>query len=61
MNTENIMEISTETEAFVEVSVNTQILEEIAADVRIIMVLALLTFFTSCLRGWRKNVIKGAK
>ena len=61
MNTENIMEISTETEALVDASSNTQILEGIAYDVRIIMVLALLTFFSSCLRGWRKNVIRGAK
>lgn len=65
MNTEEIMEISTEmsseTETLAEVPSDTQILEGIANDVHIIMVLALITFITSCLRGWRKNTIKGAR
>lgn len=65
MNTEEIMENSTEmledVEALVEVSSDTQILEQIYNDVHIIMVLALLTFVASCLRGWRKNTVKGAK
>ena len=51
MNTEEIMEISTEmsseTETLAEVPSDTQILEGIANDVHIIMVLALITFITS--------------
>lgn len=69
MSTEETMEISTEVsteiavegEALVDASNNTQILENIATDVRLIAVLALLTFITSCFRGWRKNTIKGAR
>lgn len=64
MSTEEIIEISaeesTEVDAVVEVSVNTQILEQIYNDVHVVMVLTLVTFFMSCLRGWRKNTVKGA-
>ena len=64
MNMEENMEISTEIsteiatsgDAVVEVSADTQLLEGIANDVHLIMVLALLTFVLSCLRGWRRNV-----
>lgn len=69
MNMEEVMEISTEIpteiatsgDAVVEVSTDTQLLEGIANDVHLIMVLALLTFVLSCLRGWRRNVVKGAR
>lgn len=65
MSTEEIMEISTEIatsgDSVVEVSTDSQLLEGIANDVHLIMVLALLTFVLSCLRGWRRNIVKGAK
>ena len=49
-------------EMLVEVlTTNTQILEGVYSDVHLIMVLALLTFVLSCLRGWRRNVVKGAR
>lgn len=62
MNTEEIMEINTEmeeVETIIEVNTDSQYLESIAADVRIIMVLALLTFFMSCMRAWRRNTVRG--
>ena len=40
---------------------NTQLINNVYNDVHLIMVLALLTFVTSCLRGWRKNVTKGGR
>lgn len=61
MSTEMSTEIATSGDVVVEVSANTQILEGIANDVHLIMVFALLTFVLSCLRGWRRNVVKGAR
>lgn len=65
MNTEEILyentELETEVETLVEVDSSTIYIEQIANDVRILVVFAIVTFFTACLRGWRNMVIKGVK
>ena len=64
MSTEEIMEVSTEiaeTETLVEVdsSAELEILTQISNDVRVIMAFVVITFVMSCMRGWRRNVVKG--
>lgn len=60
---ENLLENTelVETESILEVDSNVEILTQIYNDVHIIMVLTILTFCMSCLRGWRKNVVKGVR
>lgn len=62
-NTEIVEEEIAET--FQEVNMgytqSMEILTQIYNDVHLIMVLTILTFVSACLRGWRKNVIKGVR
>ena len=41
------------------VTVDYDVVSDIYVDVHIIMVLAILSFAMSCMRGWRKNTLKG--
>lgn len=38
-----------------------EMMTEIRGDMRILVLLSILTFCSACLRGWRNNVIKGAR
>ena len=44
-----------------EIGVANEEMYLIGRDVRIILALVLLSFCWSCMRQWRKNVLKGAK
>lgn len=52
-------------ETYTEIVVNnTELVETltyIRDDVRIILAFTIITFVTACLRGWRKNVVKGVR
>lgn len=65
MNEEEILldntEFETEVETLVEVDSSAVYLEQIAGDVRVLVVFAIVTFFTACLRGWRNTVVKGVR
>lgn len=55
----NNVEVYTEVPVGYEQSL--ELLTNIYNDVHIIMVFTIITFMTACLRGWRKNVIKGVR
>lgn len=61
MSEENLLESTelVEMESTVEVDSSIEILTQIQSDVRILVVFTIITFVMSCLRGWRKNVVKG--
>lgn len=44
-----------------EIMTELEILTMIYNDVHIIMVFVILNFATACMRGWRKNVVKGVR
>lgn len=59
-DSENLNSETTETaETLVSADSQLDILTNIYNDVHIIMVLAILSFAMSCMRGWRKNTLKG--
>lgn len=59
-NTEDLISETTESaETLVSADSQLDILTNIYNDVHIIMVLAILSFAMSCMRGWRKNTLKG--
>lgn len=62
-NTESLEEETTETYQEVDVGYtqSLEILTNIYNDVHVIMVFIIITFVTACMRGWRKNVIKGVR
>lgn len=62
-NTEILEEESMETYQEVDVGYtqSMEILTQIYNDVHLILVFTIITFVTACLRGWRKNVIKGVR
>lgn len=60
MNEEEIVEV-VEAETLVETDSDIEILTQIRDDVRIIVAFTIITFVMSCLRGWRKNVVKGVR
>lgn len=59
-DSENLNSETTESaETLVSADSQLDILTNIYNDVHIIMVLAILSFAMSCMRGWRKNTLKG--
>lgn len=59
-NSENLNSVTTESaETLVSADSQLDILTNIYNDVHIIMVFAILSFAMSCMRGWRKNTLKG--
>lgn len=63
MNQEEILENTEmqETETLVEVDYSVELLTQIRDDVRVIVAFTIITFVMSCLRGWRKNAVKGVR
>lgn len=61
MQMEEVGEVQTETIISYDDTVLIETLTQIQADVRILVLLSILTFCSACLRGWRNNVIKGAR
>lgn len=57
-NTENGMETTEMVEVDSDLNGSEDTLGQIAGDVRVILVIVLLTFCMSCMRGWRRNTLK---
>lgn len=57
-DTESVMETTEMVEVDSDPNGSEDTLGQIAGDVRVILVIVLLTFCMSCMRGWRRNTLK---